>query len=435
MKQIILSVFISFPVLLSAQISTENRFSLSDCFKLADANNLSLQAARMDVDKARLMEGTAWDFDKTDVTLSQDPTSGGSPDNALSLSQTIDFPTHYSARRRQLKSETNMRQSEVAVIGNRLHGQVASLYYQLVYEKEKLRILQSQDSMLSNYENIATKRYNAGEVRQLEPLNASRLRHENQLAMNLAQTEYANTQAELARLLGVDTLSISPDTPFGSSVRGSGEVTDIKTEGSQVFNIVTLSLPRTGELEGGAEVWQQFADARLRVADEAIKVERTGFLPSLTLALRTQMVIKGWNPYHVDRGWNDGNFMGFEIGVGIPIFNGATRARVKAARKEREQLSLQIKNEVQLRKNQYLTATNNMLAARRQLDYYSKTGNVDAEKTARISAMAYENGEISYIEYVAALQQSIDTQLKYASAVNDYNQAAIKLKTLAGTMR
>lgn len=383
--------------------------NLDDCLRLADDNNISLQAAKIDVDKAQIMEGTAWDIDKTELTLSQDPTSGASPDNALSLSQTIDFPTRYVARRHQLKAETNSMKRKVAVLNNQLHGQITSLYYRLIYERERLRILQWQDTILAQYEDIAAKRYDAGEVRQLEPLNASRLRHENRLALSKTKTEYANSQNELSKLLGVKS-NIEPQ---------ESDLTPIAFSNSDGYN---YSQTPEGLL----------ADARQHIADETIKVERTGWLPSLSIALRTQMAIKSWNPYHVDRSWNDGNFMGFEIGVGIPIFNKATRARVKAARRSREQLSLQATDEALIRENQYQAATNDMLAAREQLEYYTKTGSAEAEKTANISTMAYSNGEISYIEYVSALQQSIDTRLKYAAAIDGYNQAVIKLKTLSG---
>lgn len=397
---------------LSCCTATAQTMTLQDCFKLADNNNISLQAAKIGVDKARLMEGTAWDIDKTELTLSQDPTSGASPDNSLSLSQSIDFPTRYVARRHQLKAETNARQSQVAVINNQLHGQIASLYYQLVYEQERIHILEKQDTMLSHYKYIATKRHNAGEVRQLEPLNANRLLHENQLALNMAKTEYANTQTELARLLG-SNVKVEPLQQ---------DLLPIAYDKGDGYNY-------TQTPEG------QMADAQLRVADKVVKAEKSAYAPSLTVALRTQMVIKGWNPYHVDRAWNDGNFMGFEVGVGIPLFNGSTRARVKAAKKEREQLNLQVKDDAQIRESEYIAATNNMLAARGQLDYYKNTGHDDAVKTSNISALAYENGEISYIEYMSALQQSIDTQLKYATSINDYNQAVIKLKTLCGSLK
>lgn len=416
MKHIILYIAILF-----SSVATAQKMNLDECLRLASANNVSLQIARANVDNARIMEGTAWDIGNTELTLSQDPTSGGSPDNALSVSQTIDFPARYVARRHKLQAETGSRQSEMAVLDNKLHGQIAALYYKLVYERVRLRILQRQDSILARYEDIATKRFKAGEVRQLEPLNASRLRHENQLAASMTETEYANTQAELARLLGAD-VKVEPTEKALKPVAVSGD----NDSATSVLH-VSLAYNYSQTLEG------KLSDAMLRVADEAIKVERTGLLPSLTLALRTQMVIKDWNPYHVDRGWNDGNFMGFEIGIGIPIFNGATRAKVRAARRSREQLELRIGNEAQLRGTQYVTAVNNMLAARKQLDYYTRLGNKQSDKAANISALAYEGGEISYIEYISALQQSIDTKLKYASAVNDYNQSVIKLMTLSGS--
>lgn len=85
-----------------------------------------------------------------------------------------------------------------------------------------------------------------------------------------------------------------------------------------------------------------------------------------------------------------------------------------------------------MRQSQYHAATNTMLAARRQLDYYNRSGNEATQKMADISRLAYQNGEISYIEHVSALQQSIDTGLKYAAAINSYNQSVIRLMTLRG---
>ncbi len=47
----------------------------------------------------------------------------------------------------------------------------------------------------------------------------------------------------------------------------------------------------------------------------------------------------GWSSPHgihimsTETGFEGGNFMGFEVGVGIPLFYGATKARIKAAKK------------------------------------------------------------------------------------------------------
>lgn len=402
-KALLLIAFLS-PAPLSAQ-----QLSLEQCLQLARDNNLSLKAARTTTEQAQILQSTAWDVDKTSLTLSQDPTSGGSPDNSLVLSQTIDFPTRYIARRHLLQAETLSRRAEASVVANRISGQVAALYYTLVYQRERLAILQSQDTILSHYEDMATRRFQAGEARQLEPLNAGRLLHENRLDMKTAWVEYDNTQTELARLLGI-----------------SGRVEPAEGKLAPISFQADGSYADAGTPEG------RLAEERLHAADEAVRVERSAYAPTLTLALCTQMVIKGWNPYHTDRGWHDGNFMGFELGVGIPIFTRATRARVKAARKEREVLQLRTLDEAAGRRNEYTAAMGRMLAAKARIDYFTSTGCANAAKMADISAKAYEAGEIGYIEYVAALQQSVDTQLKYAAAVNDFNQAVITLNTLYG---
>lgn len=44
--------------------------------------------------------------------------------------------------------------------------------------------------------------------------------------------------------------------------------------------------------------------------------------------------------------------------------------------------------------------------------------------------MENEQGEIGYVEYVDALQESIDLRLKRAEAINDYNQAVVCLQRL-----
>ena len=55
-----------------------------------------------------------------------------------------------------------------------------------------------------------------------------------------------------------------------------------------------------------------------------------------------------------------------------------------------------------------------------------------AIKTCRKSQISYENGEIGYVEYIQNLQTALDVQLRFADAVNDYNQAVINLKFIKG---
>ena len=390
-------------------LSQTRKVSLQECINMALEKNPQMQVANKSVERAKALQGTAWEIGKTELSLSQDPTSGGSPDNALSLSQSIEFPTYYIARHKQLKAETQAERSKAAVVRLSLENDVKAAYYQAVYQAEKLRVLESQDSLLAQYRTLAEKRYKAGETRQLELLSAERLQRENKMEVLAAHNELETAQLLLSRLVG------------------SVEAVEPKEDSLLPLDWKQASYNYSQTPDG------QYSADRLKVSEQAVRVAKNGFAPSLSLSLRNQLVISSWNPYDQDRSrFDGGNFMGFEVGVGIPLFYGATRAKGKAARKEREMIALEIKEQEQLRQQEYLSALSRMNAAYVRYTYYNEEGRERSDKMAEQGLLEYSQGEISYLEYMNVLQESIDLRLKRASALNDYNQCVLVMEKLCG---
>lgn len=390
-------------------LSQTRKVSLQECINMALEKNPQMQVANKSVERAKALQGTAWEIDKTELSLSQDPTSGGSPDNALSLSQSIEFPTYYIARHKQLKAETQAERSKAAVVRLSLENDVKAAYYQAVYQAERLRVLESQDSLLAQYRTLAEKRYKAGETRQLELLSAERLQRENKMEVLAAHNELETALLLLSRLVG------------------SVETVEPKEDSLLPLDWKQASYNYSQTPDG------QYSADRLKASEQAVRVAKNGFSPSLSLSLRNQLVISSWNPYDQDRSrFDGGNFMGFEVGVGIPLFYGATRAKVKAARKEREMIALEIKEQEQLRQQEYLSALNRMNAAYVRYTYYNEEGRERSDKMAEQGLLEYSQGEISYLEYMNVLQESIDLRLKRASALNDYNQCVLVMEKLCG---
>ena len=390
-------------------LSQTRKVSLQECINMALEKNPQMQVANKSVERAKALQGTAWEIDKTELSLSQDPTSGGSPDNALSLSQSIEFPTYYIARHKQLKAETQAERSKAAVVRLSLENDVKAAYYQAVYLAVRLRVLESQDSLLAQYRTLAEKRYKAGETRQLELLSAERLQRENKMEVLAAHNELETAQLLLSRLVG------------------SVETVEPKEDSLLPLDWKQASYNYSQTPDG------QYSADRLKVSEQAVRVAKNGFAPSLSLSLRNQLVISSWNPYDQDRSrFDGGNFMGFEVGVGIPLFYGATRAKVKAARKEREMIALEIKEQEQLRQQEYLSALSRMNAAYVRYTYYNEEGRERSDKMAEQGLLEYSQGEISYLEYMNVLQESIDLRLKRASALNDYNQCVLVMEKLCG---
>lgn len=389
------------------------KMTLQQCFQLADRQNLALQSGRKAVEKAQVMQGTAWDLDKTEIAFSQNPASSGDTDNGLTFSQSIEFPTVYTARRGQLKAETQAEKSRLNVTSQQLRLEIANVYYAMLYQTHRLQILLQQDSVIQRYCDVAAKRYKAGEARQLEFLSADRMRNDNRLEMTKVKNEAENLQTALMALLNTTT----PVVPAADNL-----VISQRSPMNAAFN------------------YQQTADAQyqkdlITALDKEVKCAKTGYAPSLSLALRSQLLIDSWDPYHINRQrFTEGNFFGFEVTVGVPLFYGATKAKVKAAQKDREVALLAMQQEQREKERDYKQGYNRLQNAIKRMEYYSGENMAKAKDIERLSTLEYENGEISYVEYASALQEAIDMRLKQAEVVNEYNEAVLALMALNNSL-
>ena len=389
------------------------KMTLQQCFQLADRQNLALQSGRKAVEKAQVMQGTAWDLDKTEIAFSQNPASSGDTDNGLTFSQSIEFPTVYSARRGQLKAETQAEKSRLNVTSQQLRLEIANVYYAMLYQTHRLQILLQQDSVIQRYCDVAGKRYKAGEARQLEFLSADRMRNDNRLEMTKVKNEAENLQTALMALLNTTT----PVVPAADNL-----VISQRSPMNAAFN------------------YQQTADAQyqkdlISALDQEVKCAKTGYAPSLSLALRSQLLIDSWDPYHINRQrFTEGNFFGFEVTVGVPLFYGATKAKVKAAQKDREVALLAMQQEQREKERDYKQGYNRLQNAIKRMEYYSGENMAKAKDIERLSTLEYENGEISYVEYANALQEAIDMRLKQADVINEYNEAVLALMGLNNSL-
>lgn len=389
------------------------KMTLQQCFQLADRQNLALQSGRKAVEKAQVMQRTAWDLDKTEIAFSQNPASSGDTDNGLTFSQSIEFPTVYTARRNQLKAETQAEKSRLNVTSQQLRLEIANVYYAMLYQTHRLQILLQQDSVIQRYCDVAGKRYKAGEARQLEFLSADRMRNDNRLEMTNVKNEAENLQTALMALLNTTT----PVVPAADNL-----VISQRSPMNAAFN------------------YQQTADAQyqkdlITALDKEVKCAKTGYAPSLSLALRSQLLIDSWDPYHINRQrFTEGNFFGFEVTVGVPLFYGATKAKVKAAQKDREVAQLAMQQEQREKERDYKQGYNRLQNAIKRMEYYSGENMAKAKDIERLSTLEYENGEISYVEYASALQEAIDMRLKQAEVVNEYNEAVLALMALNNSL-
>lgn len=395
----------------AAAAAQPRAMNLQECIRAALDNNLALRAGQISVEKAEDLQGTAFDIEKTDISLSQDPTSGGGPDNGITVSQAFDFPTVYAARRKYLKALTAAERGSLEVARNEVVKEVTSCYYSLVHARSVAKIMQEQDSLYAKFLAIATAKYEAGETGLLEKMNAERMYNENRLEMQRAERACRAAALALRNQMNTGEDVAPADTAL----------TAMQTEGA----LEPVDFGRTPL--GGMYA------SRKTASEKSLKLAKQGYLPGISIGLTGQLLIKGFNPYDVQRErFEQGNFMGFEVGVSVPLFWGAQRAKVKAARRDVELAEVAQRQAEQTMEKDYRDCAEEYQRAKKALDYYRRQGSAQAAEMVRLSQVSYEKGEIGYVEYIQNMKTAAETRVQHANAINDYNQAVIMLNYLKG---
>ena len=388
-------------------VAQERRMTLDEILKLAMERNLGLQSSRMAVERASALQGTAFSPDPTSISLSQDPTSGGSPDNAITVSQNLALPSVYSAHKSLLKAQTNVERSRLAVDENELRREVSNAFYDLLYAHDVLNIYSRQSSIYNDFNRVAVAKFSAGETGRLERMNAERLKRENEIKSKNAERDFRTAQLNLMKWLNADTLIIPIDS----------------IEDKSVF-------PSNPYIESPLLM---LAKADVDVANRQLKLEKKGYLPTFSFGASVQAVIKGFNPYNIERRpYSKGDFMGFSVGVNIPLAFGAQKARMNAARKTVDMASLNVRNQEYMLRKAYEAAYNDYLSAHNSLEYYQTQGVPQAREMERISKISYENGSIGYVELMQNMQSAVDVWKEYADAECRYNKTIVELNYLKG---
>lgn len=403
-----------FGMAVSAPAHAQNAqpLTLDNCIELAVKNNPQMTIAGLEVQQSQAMQKTAFSPDKTDFTVTQDPTAGGNIDNSWGITQRFAFPTVYTSQNKVLREETKLSQQSVAVTQNELIKNVKLAYFQLLYAQQRLAVLQGQDSVYRDFAKKAEARYKTGETSNLEKMAAVNKSNEVRLQLQQAEADVAIAMQELQRLLNVTSPISIADTKLAKL--GGTFINDT--------NAVRAN-PMLG-----------FYRQRINVASYRLRAERNQFLPDLMIGYSNQFIISSFNPAGINRDYFPGTRIGgFQFGISVPLFFNAQAGRAQYARigmqiaqVQMQQATVQLNAAYSAQYQQYVK-----LAA--AVSYYDNGGMQQADELMKISKLAYDKGEIGYVEHIQNITQATDTKLNYLQSIHAYNEAVINLAYLAAT--
>jgi cobalt-zinc-cadmium resistance protein CzcA len=156
----------------NAQSPTTKSISVDDAITTALKNNLELQSQQLNVQSSTILKKSVFELPKTNVNFQFGQYNSINQDKAFQVSQSIPFPTYYSAKSGLYKAELQSSQLQQQATANEIKAQVQYWFYQLQYLQTTKKQLQSLDSLYNDFVSAAALRYKTGETNLLEKTTA-----------------------------------------------------------------------------------------------------------------------------------------------------------------------------------------------------------------------------------------------------------------------
>lgn len=405
---------LSVALLLAAQAllcapADARKMTLEECIDSALAINPRLQAAGLELKRAEQLRGTAFDPENTEVTLKQETTGGGGPDNGVMFSQGFEFPSVYVAKGKTLRMQQRLESKNFEMAVADLSRDVALEYQNALYLNRLMGIGESLENHYRKFYEVTRARHEAGDCSALEVMNAERMLEKSQMELRGIRSDYDVALNRLGNMTGCEA---EPE------YNGIYEIMEHPGPSEWVFS----------DTPSGA-----LAATRIQLAESEINLEKQKFLPGINLGVTVQALIKDFNPYGVPRErFSRGNFMGFEAGLTLPVFFWSQTSRLKAARTQRNIAMLQQESTAAEAMSEYSALRVKLDTEFKNILNYREKSLPRAGEIRRLAEISYSLGEIDYIEYIANIQTAFDIEKEYAEAVFNYNKTLILINHLTG---
>ncbi|QBQ42012.1 CusA/CzcA family heavy metal efflux RND transporter [Sphingobacterium psychroaquaticum] len=403
-----LLVLFFFSGLLSTQ--AQERMTLQRALETAIQNNPQLRVNNLEIQAAEALRKTSGELPKMDVNIQVGNNEGFEFNDGITIAQNIPFPTIFKAKRGLNEAQVKAREWAKAVSVNELQKEVRSYFYQLEYLQHNARELYTLDSIYTDFTRIAQLRYKAGDTKKVDISTAEAKRGEINLLLQQNKMLHDNAYNSLKMLIR------SP--------------TDFQVVSSGAYEPMLLTtVVDTTVLEQHPQVQAWYQEAK--IAEETKKVERASGLPDFTLGYNNISLIGPHERNGVEKYYGRGQRFNYvDVGIAIPLTFGATKARVRAldyqqqaAVQSAQWQQQQLRTELQNAMNQY---TQNVA----QYRYFKEQALPNARDIIGAAQLGYQAGDISYVEYLFALQTATDIHLNYLRSIQEVNASVVLIYSL-----
>ncbi|MFP5436731.1 MAG: CusA/CzcA family heavy metal efflux RND transporter [Bacteroidia bacterium] len=381
--------------------------NLGQAIEMGFKNNQSIQASQLDTQAQSQLLKSAWDLPKTQFMGTFGHTNSQANDKNLSVSQSIN-PFQIGARKKLLTEYSNASQTRLGISKQEIKYNIRQSWNAMLYFEKQNRVLEKQNVVLKKFVKSADLKFQTGETNSLEKSIALAKQQELEQRIKENSTQIQIEKSTLKTLLNLDADFTVSDTAF--------------------VRIPFVAVADTTMLKQNPNL--QLANSQVRIAEANLKVQKSLLYPEFSAGYFIQSLTGSQDPNGTAIAGGGLQFQGFSVGISLPIFPGSSIARSKAAKTS---IAVEQKNSEYLyaqAKSQLEQLTKQLKTYQSLIDYYQTTAIANANSIIRNATIGYQNGDISYVEYVQSIETASTIQYNYNDAISKYNQTVITLQYL-----
>lgn len=385
--------------------------TLQEATALLEKNHIGLQSSAFHERYRQQLVASGFDPEKAAVSAEYGQLNSVLGDTRFAISQAIQFPVVYARQKAVLRADVEVSKAETINRQTNLRAELKQLFYGLLVLKEKEKLLRYADSIYARVAEKARNRLKAGAADRLESSAAEnqRLQVDAQLNALLADRQIANSRLRYL------TQAPSDLDPVADSLIYAW-IPEYATADHQQFPQLLLQ------------------QANLSQSQAASKLESGKLLPSISLGYANSS-LRGWQTLPDNREVLYGSsrrFSTVSLGLGIPLFWGAGTARARAARTWVEVQQLELKN-MEARMVMELENARTMYRQQHRLILrYQQSLLPNAAIIIQTASNQLDAGEISLLDWVILINQSLDIRAQYIHTIQQLNDTSFEIERLQG---
>ena len=385
--------------------SAQDKITLQDGIDMAMRNNLSIKNEKLKSEYQEKLIKSSLTIPQANFSAEAGQINSAYTDTRFGISQSISFPTVYTNQKKLLNEEMKTAVLAIALREIELKRAVTQLFYTIILFREKEKLLVKADSIYAEFLSKTNLRLVKGESNILENTTAELQRGNIQLQLKALQQEIDLAKLQFQLLLN----------------------TEINYEPLATNAKIDFPISLDSSFVNQHPLLKVFQQQKL-VATANTTLEKSRLLPNLSLGINS-MSIRGTGADNITYSAST-RFNSAQIGVGIPIFAGAQKARINASKVSETIADNNFQQQFQQLRNDYQNAFLQYQTNLHAVNYFENSGLKNANLIVATANKQFINGDINYLDWVVLINQSIAIQSNHLDAIKMLNESIISINYL-----